>query len=63
MKIEEDKLNKKFINVLEQIACRFPAPGHKDLNGKIKKQKQLQNKFYDIIKKYREQELNDEYDR
>ena len=63
MKIEEDKLNKKFIDVLEQIACTFPAIGHKDINGKIKKQKQIQNKYYDIIKKYREQELNDEYDR
>ena len=39
MKIEEDKLNKKFIDVLEQIACRFPAIGHKGINGKIKKQK------------------------
>ena len=57
MKIEEHKLNKKFIDVLEQIACSFPAVGHKDISGKIKKQKIIQNKYYDIIKKYRESKL------
>jgi len=51
------RTDERFINVLEQIACRFSSTGNITVNCKIVKQKQMKKQFYEIIKKYRKDRL------